>query len=710
MLVGRGQTVANHDIDTPGTWKSRAFSVARVALTILLFAAAVCLLQRLTFILRFPPYERTTIWTPGAVLLAALLLAPPRRWWIYYLGFSLGIFLGYFHDRPIPVTSAMLAAQFAFASTALGAAALRRFGGGSPFGSLHSLLVFVAIVVVPVGVFTSGPIDLLRLIRGEEDVWPVAVRSVLCIALGILIAAPALTLTLANARTWLRESSWKRFAEVAVLAVALVAVGSLIFERPVGEGQFPALVYAPLPLLLWAAVRFGLAGVNWSLLVVVYQSTWGAIHGRGPFVSPSPPDNVLQLQLFLGTISLPLMFLAVVIQERRQAFSALVARKLELLRQFAQLTAIYRTAPIGLAFVDTQLRYVSINDYLAEVNGAPADTHVGRTVREVFPELADRIEPIYRQVIETGLPVVDVEIHGTTSAHPEVERTWLVSRYPVKDLQGSVLGVNTVVQEITERKQAEETRRELAHASRLIMVGELTASIAHEINQPLGAILSNADAAEMLLDSLPDSFDEIKQILEVIRKDDLRASEVIRRVRSLLRKHEMELQPIDLNEASMEVVKMIGTESRRRGVALETDLAGDLPAVRADRVHLQQVLLNLCLNGMDAMADIPEGRRLLVRTALKDDGWVEIAVSDTGVGIRPAQLPRLFDPFFSTRKRGMGLGLSIARSLVEAHGGRIRAENNPGGGATFRFTIPTRKLDPDRGSPIPAASSAELST
>src|SRR5262249_16188871 len=160
-------------------------------------------------------------------------------------------------------------------------------------------------------------------------------------------------------------------------------------------------------------------------------------------------------------------------------FSDLSTIEQEGRRQYAQLATIYDSAPVGLAFVDTQLRYVSINEYLAEFNGVPADAHLGRTVRQVLPHRADTIEPFYLRVIDTGQPVVDVEVEGMSASQPGIRRSWLVSRHPVKDVQGTVLGVNTVVQEITERKRIEEARQELAHASRLAIVGELTASIAH---------------------------------------------------------------------------------------------------------------------------------------------------------------------------------------------------------------------------------------
>src|SRR5262249_44801188 len=160
------------------------------------------------------------------------------------------------------------------------------------------------------------------------------------------------------------------------------------------------------------------------------------------------------------------------------------------------------------------------NDRLAEINGRPGDAHFGPSVREVLPHLADTLEPIYHRVIATGQPVVDTELHDVTASRPGEERSWLVSCYPVHDFEGAILGGTTVVEEVTERRESDEARRELAQASRLAMVGALTASIAHEINQPLGAILSNADAAEMLLESPAAPLDEVRQILDDIRRDD----------------------------------------------------------------------------------------------------------------------------------------------------------------------------------------------
>ena len=230
---------------------------------------------------------------------------------------------------------------------------------------------------------------------------------------------------------------------------------------------------------------------------------------------------------------------------------------------------------------------------------------------------------------------------------------------------------------------------ELAHAGRLATIGELTATIAHEVNQPLAAILANVDAAELLLESGKAGLEDVRQILAEVRKDDLRASEVIRRLRALLAKHEMARERLDLNETIAEVLEVLGAEVGRRQVGLASEFDPALPRVLGDRVHLQQVVLNLVVNAMDAMADTHVSRRrVAVRTEARQDGSIEVAVTDFGHGIARADMAKLFESFFTTKQRGMGLGLSIARSIVQAHGGRIWAETDAEGGATFRFTLP----------------------
>ncbi len=234
----------------------------------------------------------------------------------------------------------------------------------------------------------------------------------------------------------------------------------------------------------------------------------------------------------------------------------------------------------------------------------------------------------------------------------------------------------------------QKQRAELLHASRVAMVGELTGAIAHEINQPLGAILSNAEAAEMMLASGTQRPDELRQILADIRRDDLRAGEVIRRLRGLLARHQVEHQCFDLNEAVADVEPILRAEARRRAATLEFHRAPAALMMQGDRVQIQQVLINLVLNALDAVADLPEGRRWVGVSVFQNPAHVGLAVQDRGHGIPPEALPVLFDSFFSTKATGMGLGLSIVRTLVEAHGGRVTAGNPIDGGALFRVEFP----------------------
>ena len=237
--------------------------------------------------------------------------------------------------------------------------------------------------------------------------------------------------------------------------------------------------------------------------------------------------------------------------------------------------------------------------------------------------------------------------------------------------------------------RAEQKQRfELVHASRVAVVGELTGAIAHEINQPLGAILSNAEAAEMILATGAQRPTELRQILADIRRDDLRASEVIRRLRALLAKHQVEHQRFDLNEAVGDVESILRAEARRRGAVLEILLPVPAVTMVGDRIQIQQVLINLVLNALEAVAELPEPRRRVSVEVEKTAGRVTLVVRDRGTGIAPGQMPQLFDSFFSTKATGMGLGLSIVRTLVEAHGGRVTAENGVDGGAVFRVELP----------------------
>jgi signal transduction histidine kinase len=272
----------------------------------------------------------------------------------------------------------------------------------------------------------------------------------------------------------------------------------------------------------------------------------------------------------------------------------------------------------------------------------------------------------------------------------EAYRTQVLLALAALALQTGLIALLLV--ERRRRRAAEQARQslrlELAHAARLAVAGELLGSIAHEINQPLGAILANTDAADLILATGEDRRTELAQILTDIRRDDLRASEVIRKLRALLARHEVERRPFEVHGAVREVEALVRAEARRRRVTIELRPAALTATVTGDRAQLQQVLLNLLLNAMDAVADLPDERRTIVLAVRSGGETIDISVGDRGHGIAAADLPRLFDSFYTTKRQGMGLGLSIARTLVEAHGGRIRVESQPGQGATFHVQLP----------------------
>jgi signal transduction histidine kinase len=237
--------------------------------------------------------------------------------------------------------------------------------------------------------------------------------------------------------------------------------------------------------------------------------------------------------------------------------------------------------------------------------------------------------------------------------------------------------------------EAHQRIAELAHMNRRATVGELSASIAHELSQPLGAILRNSEAAEIMLDTPAPDLPGLRDILGDIRRDEHRASEVIRRLRRLLAKAPLEAQEIDLNEVVREVFEFLSAQASARHVTLSTSLDPRAPRVRADRIQLQQVILNLVMNSLEAIGGSATAERLIAgRTAVLEGTSAEVAIEDSGPGIPAEAFRRLFEPFFTTKDAGMGMGLSIARTIIESHGGRIWAENQSTGGAAFRFTLP----------------------
>ena len=351
--------------------------------------------------------------------------------------------------------------------------------------------------------------------------------------------------------------------------------------------------------------------------------------------------------------------------------------------------------PVLIAYIDAELRYQFNNAAYVEWFGVNPEKALGRTMKEVVGEsLYQNLLPHVERVL-SGEPVR----HAHDTALPNGRRISIEAIYvPDKDERGAVRGFYAMAMDVTERNSArQESKRlqdELLHASRITTTGELVGALAHEINQPLAAIMSNAQAARRYLNAPVPDLTEIGEILGDIVKEDARAGEVIHRLRALLKKSAIELESLDLNSVFNEVNGLLHSDAVIRNVNVSLDLEPNLPMVRGDRIQLQQVALNLILNAFEAMSGCPRGeRRVLVRTWRKESD-VLAAVSDRGRGVPDGDAERIFKPFYTTKPQGLGMGLSITRSIVVRHQGRIWVENNPGGGATFSISLPAATKGP----------------
>jgi len=314
--------------------------------------------------------------------------------------------------------------------------------------------------------------------------------------------------------------------------------------------------------------------------------------------------------------------------------------------------------------------------------------------------LSDYLQLVHRDDRESIMQAISRVVEGSEDfqvefrvVYPDGATRWNTANGQLeRDFNGKPLRLRGVSMDITERKQAEnelqQHRRDLAHASRVSTLGQLSSALAHEINQPLGAILRNTEAAELFLKQTPPDLDELLAIITDIRKDEQRAASVIERMRLLLKRRELQFEILAVDELIAQVANLLNAEFQLRNATLRIDMPGELPKIVGDRVHLQQVILNLLLNSLDAMDEINEGQRqIVIRASQTTDSMVELAVIDCGTGFAAEQLQHLFEPFYTTKPQGTGIGLAISKTIVEMHGGEITAENNPEGGSTVRFTV-----------------------
>ena len=657
----------------------------RVAGQALAVALAYYFGAKIGFALTFQPHPVAVLWPPNAILLAALLLTPVRAWWIVLLA-AFPAHLATQLQNDIPPRMIFCWFTSNSCEALIGAACTRSLiRGPVRLDRLRNLAIFCLCCVL-LGPFLASFLDSGFVVLnhwgegGYWEIWRIRFSSAVLAALTI---TPVIVTwgTLTNAR-WQRISRW-RFLEGACLLLGLCVASFGLFSKMASEGD-SALLYAPLPFLLWAAVRFGTRGAATAIAAVAFLAILGAANGHGPFSQKTTEENALFVQLFLIFRALPLLFVAALIEERAEVLEALRERE-------ERISLATEAANLALWTVDFERGESWMNEKGRALYHLARDQPLTREffLSRVHPEDRPRIREVIEQARKSAQPF-EAEYRLLL---PDGETRWHIGRGRYQhDDRGELSKLMGVAIDVTALAKANVDlrlqREELARLSRVASMGELTASLAHELNQPLSAIASNAAAGTRFLARGSTDSKMFKELLDDVFTDAQRAGEIIHGIHRLVRKGEGDRRAVDLNEIVLEVLRLLHSDLLGRASTVETQLAPSLPPVVADPIQLQQVLLNLIMNSLEAMQQTPvRDRRILISSAASD-GFVQISVRDHGIGLPEGEPESIFAHFFSTKPDGMGMGLTIVRSIVEAHGGELGAENVEEG-AQISFRLPT---------------------
>jgi two-component system, LuxR family, sensor kinase FixL len=767
---------------------------------------------KIGFALTFQPHPVSVLWPPNSIVVAALLLTPLRLWWFVLLAaFPAHLAAQLQSDVPPPMIMCWFISN---ASEAVIGAGLMRYLVAGPirFTTLRNI-GFFCLCVVFIGPFLSSFLDAAFVVWnrwGQDGYWELIRVRLSSNAVSALIIVPLIITWATNGVQPLRTASRSRYFEACALFLGLLAVSYAVLYE-LRSGADLALLFLPLPFLLWAAVRFGALGASTAISIVGFLAIWSASHGHGPFSGETAEQNALSIEIFLIGLAVPLLFLAALIEER-------VTGENELRESESRFRIVADAAPVLIWMAGVDKLCTFFNKPWLDFTGRTMEQELGNGWAEgvhrddlqkclaAYTQAFDARQPFvmqyrlrrndgqYRWISDQGVPLhdpegtfagyigscVDVtelvnkdqalreseelmrvaaeavnlgiwewdlskdEIWATNARrallglpasgkialedficrlHPDdrdrirhaihdaihkgedfdseyrlilpdgVVR-WMSTRGSVHfDGDGKPARLLGISIDITARKQAEldaeRDRAELSHLGRVALMGEMSASIAHELNQPLAGILSNAAAGQRFIDKGDVDLREIRELLGDIIADGRRASDIMHGIRGMLKKGQVARRSVDLNGVVMDAVRMVSPDAVLHSCQLKTWLDPNLRAIDCDPVQLQQVLLNLVINAFDAMRDTPPSRRkVLIATESNADGTVRTSVRDHGVGISEEMRERLFDPFFSTKSEGLGMGLAIVRSIVESHGGTITAENVDDGGARFEFVLP----------------------
>ncbi len=645
--------------------------------------------------LTFPDSKVSLFFPPQAVLLCILLLVPTGHWWAYVLAAASVHFLAATQQAHWPPLYALNCEAFD-AVKCVSAAAGIRILIKSPLEAItlrdSILFVLIAVVFVPFGTAFWGASFTVSYGFGTQY-WIEWRNLGISNAVTTVVLVPAFLLGAHHLFVRRPKALFpRRVLEAALIGACTVALGAFVFDKtPAGPTTSPALLYTPIPLLIWAALRFGLGGISVSMLIVTFQAIWGTMRGHGPFLAQTPAENATALQLFLLVTATPLMLLAVVIEEER--------RSKEALRQSANLMGLAAEAgDLGMWVWDASGNDVWMTERGRSLFGLEPDAPLdfAATFDRVHPEDRSAREAAIKQALQTrGEYEVEYRLQQTDGI-----ARWIHGRGRcVAPDDGTGPKLYGVSMDVTARKQAEasaaQKRAELEHVTRVATLGELTATLTHELTQPLAAILTNSHVVGRLLDAPEPDLQQVRSTMADIREVTERAGEVIGGLRALLKRDSTAagLTNVDVNNVIRIVERVTHGDANLHGVTVHLDLSSDVRPVKGDTVQLQQVILNLMLNAFSAMSGtgLDGARRLVVRTNAIDQSNVLIEVQDSGTGIGAETLESIFDPFITSKPEGLGMGLSICRSIIERHGGRISAANNPDRGARFSITLPVTR-------------------
>ena len=823
-----GQDLSTDRRSSVTSLRGPIWSGRQTALAALLTAAAYWVGARVGLALTFGATPVATVWPPNAVLLASLLVAPTSVWWILLLA-ALPVHLVVELSGGVPAPMALSWFVSNGLEALLGAALVRHFLPGRP--RLDTVRAF--------GVFVIGATFLATCLTsfldaalvawngwGESPYWTVWRIRFLSNVLATQTIVPIVLAIDGRLLATIRIAPARRQLEAVALGAALLLVCLVTFWLPEGVRHGgPALLYAPIPLLLWAAVRFDLLGISLCLGAVTIMAISGAVRGAGPFATLDAAESTLSLQLFLFLTGVPLSLLATTTEERRRA-----ERKAAESERLLSLTI--KTANIGIWTADLETGLFGADEVLTGMIGEPtahADSYnalldhtlvgrralpgertsgsangeaffpdhelelqhpdgtfcwiitrgtllrspdgnpfrlmgiamdvserkrIERTLREhdermsLVATTADigfwSVELATREAwmsdhcyamlgIDPGTPAISAleyflprstigetiarieqqfGRHGTADdesciKRPDGTTRWIASSARLeRSLAGHPIRIIGVSRDVTHQRQSEreaaERRLALAHLSRVATVGELTAAIVHEVGQPLGAILLNAQVAQRMVTASEIDVTELQSVVDDLVRDAKRAGGVIGPLRDLLRRNESAREALDLRAVVQDALELARSELTKQRIEVSVNMPDEKSLVMANRAQLQQVLLNLILNARDAINSAsPERRQLLVTVTKGVDSVVSVGVADSGGGFAREHLGHVFEPFFTSKSNGLGLGLSVSRSIMLDHGGDLRAENVEGG-ALLQVILPESS-----GRPAPRPAAAE---